>query len=79
MSSGRLDAAITDLQEALRLRPNNDQARRLLSQAYTRAGDKEHALAFAATSANAPENVEADLVGDFFVPQWQMPPEIKNP
>jgi tetratricopeptide (TPR) repeat protein len=79
MSLGRLDAAITELQEALRLRPNNDQARRLLSQAYARAGDKEHALAFAATSANTPENIEADLLGDFFVPQWQMPPEIKNP
>ncbi|HSY30570.1 MAG TPA: tetratricopeptide repeat protein [Verrucomicrobiae bacterium] len=79
MSLGRLDAAITELHEALRLSPNNEQTRRLLSQAYARAGDKEHALAFAATSANAPENVEADLLGDFFVPQWQMPPEIKNP
>jgi tetratricopeptide (TPR) repeat protein len=79
MSSGRLDAAITDLNEALRLSSNNEQARRLLSQAYARTGDKEHALAFATTSASAPENVEADLVGDFFVPQWQMPPEIKNP
>jgi tetratricopeptide (TPR) repeat protein len=79
MISGRLDAAITDLKEALRLSPNNEQAKRLLSQAYTRAGDKKHALAFAATSTNAPENVEADLLGDFFVPQWQMPPEIKNP
>ena len=74
MNSGRLDAAITELQEALRLSPNNEQARRLLSQAYARAGDKEHALAFAAPSVNAPENVEADLLGDFFVPQWQMPP-----
>jgi Flp pilus assembly protein TadD len=78
MISGRLDGAIAELQEALRLRPNDDQARRLLSQAYARAGDKEHALAFAAASANVPENVEADLLGDFFVPQWQMPPEIKN-
>src|ERR1700730_1302651 len=75
MSAGRLDAAITELQETLRLSPNNDQTRRLLSQAYARAGDKEHALAFATTSANAPENVEADLLGDFFVPQWQMPPD----
>ena len=74
MNSGRLDAAITDLKEALRLSPNNNQARRLLSQAYARSGDKEHAAVFAATSANAPENVEADLLGDFFVPQWQMPP-----
>jgi tetratricopeptide (TPR) repeat protein len=73
MSLGRLDAAITELQGALRLSPNNDQARRLLSQAYARAGDKEHALAFAVTSAKAAESVEADLLGDFFVPQWQMP------
>ena len=79
MNSGRLDAAITDLNEALRLNPDNNQARRLLSQVYARSGDKEHAVAFAATSANAPEKVEADLLGDFFVPQWQMPPEIKNP
>jgi len=79
MSLGRLDAAVTELQEALSLSPNNDQAKRLLSQAYARAGDKEHALAFAAASANAPGNVEADLLGDFFVPQWQMRPEIKNP
>jgi superkiller protein 3 len=79
MSLGRLDPAITELRESLRLSPNNDQARRLLSQAYARVGDKEHALAFAATSANARENVDADLLGDFFVPQWQMPPEIKNP
>src|SRR6202166_46241 len=78
MSSGRLDAAITDLKEALRLSPNNDQAKRLLSQAYARVGDKERALAFAAASANAAENVEADLLGDFFVPPWQMPPEIKR-
>jgi len=78
MSAGRLDAAITELQEALRLSPNNDQARRLLSKAYTRAGDKKQAAAFAATSANTPENVEADLLGDFFVPQWQMPPVGKK-
>jgi tetratricopeptide (TPR) repeat protein len=73
MSLGRLDPAIADLKEALRISPNNEPARRLLSQAYARAGDKEHALAFAATSANAAENVDAELLGDFFVPQWQMP------
>jgi len=75
MSAGRLNAAITELQEALRLSPDNDQARRLLSKAYARAGDKKNAAAFAATSANTPQNVEADLLGDFFVPQWQMPPD----
>jgi tetratricopeptide (TPR) repeat protein len=78
MSAGRLDAAISELQEALRLSPNNDQTRRLLSKAYTRAGDKKQAAAFAATSDDTPENVEADLLGDFFVPQWQMPPDGKK-
>ena len=78
MSAGRLDAAISELQEALRLSPNNDQARRLLSKAYTRAGDKKQAAAFAATSDDTPENVEVDLLGDFFVPQWQMPPDGKK-
>ena len=78
MSAGRLDAAISELQEALRLSPNNDQARRLLSKAYTRAGDKKRAAAFAATSADTSEEVEADLLGDFFVPPWQMPPDRKK-
>jgi tetratricopeptide (TPR) repeat protein len=75
MSAGRLDAAIAELQEALGLSPNNNQARRLLSQAYSRAGDKTRAAGFATSSANMPENNEADLLGDFFVPQWQMPPD----
>jgi superkiller protein 3 len=75
MSAGHLNEAITDLHEALRLNPNNDQTRRLLSKAYARAGDKKQAAAFAtATSVYASQNVQADLLGDFFVPQWQMPP-----
>jgi tetratricopeptide (TPR) repeat protein len=75
MGAGHLDAAMTELQEALRLGPNNNQARRLLSKAYARAGDKKRAATLAATSVNTPENVDADLLGDFFFPQWQMPPE----
>jgi tetratricopeptide (TPR) repeat protein len=75
MSVGRLDAAISELQEALRLSLTNDQARRLLSKAYTRAGDKKQAAAFAVTSATISENVDTELLGDFFVPQWKMPPD----
>jgi tetratricopeptide (TPR) repeat protein len=78
MSVGTLDAAISELREALRLSPTNDQARRLLSKAYARAGDKKRAAAFAVTSATNPENVDTDLLGDFFVPQWKMPPDIKK-
>lgn len=78
MSVGRLDAAISELRESLRLSPTNDQARRLLSKAYTRAGDKKQAAAFAVTSANISENVDTELLGDFFVPQWKMPPDAKK-
>jgi tetratricopeptide (TPR) repeat protein len=78
MSAGRLDAAISELREALRLSPTNDQARRVLSKAYARAGDKKQAAAFAVTSATNPENVDTDLLGDFFVPQWKMPPDVKK-
>jgi tetratricopeptide (TPR) repeat protein len=78
MSVGRPDAAISELREALRLSPTNDQARRLLSKAYTRAGDKKQAAAFAVTSANISENVDTELLGDFFVPQWKMPPDAKK-
>jgi tetratricopeptide (TPR) repeat protein len=75
MSVGRLDAAISELRESLRLSPTSDQARRLLSKAYSRAGDKKQAAVFAVASAAIPENVDTELLGDFFVPQWKMPPD----
>ena len=76
---GRLSDAIAELQEALRLSPNNEQSKRLLSKAYSRAGDAKSAAAFAEASPSASANLEGDLLGDFFVPQWQMPPESTRP
>jgi tetratricopeptide (TPR) repeat protein len=75
LALGRVRDAIAELQEALRLSPGNPQAKRLLSQAYRRAGDLKSAAKFAEESANAPLDAEGDLLGDFFVPQWQEPPE----
>ncbi|HEY2351925.1 MAG TPA: tetratricopeptide repeat protein [Candidatus Acidoferrum sp.] len=82
LGSGRVDEAIVQLEEALRLDASNEQAKRLLSKAYTRAGDAKRAAAFAEASNDNPTNtVEGDenLLGDFFVPQWQMPPESPTP
>jgi predicted Zn-dependent protease len=78
---GRVSDAIAELQEALRLRPDNVQAKRLLSKAYGRAGDSKRAAAFAEAKAptNVAGNLEDDLLGDFFVPQWQMPPDGTRP
>jgi tetratricopeptide (TPR) repeat protein len=74
-SLGQVHEAIAELQEALRLDPGNTQAKRLLSQAYRRAGDAKNAARYADASAEAPVVPAGDLMGDFFVPQWQVPPE----
>jgi Flp pilus assembly protein TadD len=71
--------AIAELQEALRLDRGNVQARRLLSQAYRRAGDSKTAAKFAEGSADAPLGPEGDLLGDFFVPHWQGPSDNPRP
>src|SRR6266849_432686 len=75
LALGRVSDAIAELQEALRLSPGNAQAKRLLSQAYRRAGDTKSAAKFADASADAPLVPEGDLLGDFFIPKWQDPPE----
>jgi tetratricopeptide (TPR) repeat protein len=73
-SLGQVNEAIVELQEALRLDPDNRQAKRLLSQAYRRAGDAKTSAKFAEASAENPVVPSRDLIGDFFVPQWQVPP-----
>lgn len=79
LNLGYPQPAILELEDALRLAPENQQAKRLLSKAYGRAGDAKRAAILAGTSANAVPEAESDLVGDFFVPQWQMPPENAKP
>ena len=73
LAMNRVSDAIVELQEALRLNPGHVQARRLLSQAYRRAGDPKSAAKFAEASADAPPDPEGDLLGDFFVPHLQVP------
>ena len=79
LNLGNVLQAITELQEALRLSPENEQAKRLLSKAYNRAGDAKRAASLASGSIDSAAYVEDNLVGDFFVPQWQMPPESTKP
>jgi Flp pilus assembly protein TadD len=79
LALGRVSDAIAELQEALRLSPGNVQAKRLLSQAYRRAGDAKNAVKFATASTNAPVGPEGDLLGDFFVPHWQGPSDNSRP
>jgi len=73
LALGQVDDAIAELQEALRLGPGNVQARRLLSQAYRRTGNTERAEEFAKASSDKSPVPEGDLLGDFFLPQWQIP------
>jgi tetratricopeptide (TPR) repeat protein len=78
LALGRLSDAISELEEALRLHPGNVQARRLLSQAYQRAGDTKRAVKYAETATDPPPAAEGDLLGDFVLPPWQGPPERKR-
>ncbi len=80
LAVGRVNDAIVELEEAqaLHLSPSNVQARRLLSQAYHRAGDAKRAAKYAETSAEAPPATEGDLLGDFVLPEWQVPEESKK-
>ena len=78
LALARLSDAITELEETLRLSPGNVQARRLLSQAYQRAGDTKRAIKYAETATDPPPAAEGDLLGDFVLPQWQEPPERKQ-
>ena len=74
LAHGDVNQAIAELQQTLRLNPGNQQATRLLSQAYRRTGDAKNAAKFAEASAEAPIDAADNLVGDFIVPQWQVPP-----
>jgi len=78
LTLGRINDAIVELEEALHLSPGNVQARRLLSHAYRRAGDAERAAKYADTSTEVPPATEGDLLGDFVLPEWQMPVESKK-
>ena len=74
MTLGHVNEAIPELLEALRLDPGNTQAKRLLSQAYRRAGDAQNAAKYADASAETIAEPANDLIGDFFVPEWRFPP-----
>jgi len=78
LAVGRVNDAIVELQHARHLSPGNLQVQRLLSQAYRRAGDAKRAAQFADTSTEAPPAAEGDLLGDFVLPEWQMPEESKK-
>jgi tetratricopeptide (TPR) repeat protein len=75
LAQGQVHEAIAELQEALRLDPGDRQSMRLLSQAYRRVGDAANAAKFAQASKEDPAAATEDLVGDFIVPEWQVPTE----
>jgi tetratricopeptide (TPR) repeat protein len=78
LALGRVKEAIVELEEALHLSPGNVQAGRLLSQAYQRAGDAQRAAKYADNATEAPPAAEGDLLGDFVLPDWQIPEESKK-
>jgi cellulose synthase operon protein C len=78
LAVGRVNDAIVELEESSRLSPGSVQVRRLLSQAYRRAGDTKRAANYADPSMEPPPAAEGDRLGDFVLPEWQMPEERKK-
>src|SRR5439155_1223976 len=65
LALGQVNDAIAELQETLHLSPGDIQARRLLSQAFRRAGNTKSATEHADASSDTPPPAEGDLLGDF--------------
>lgn len=76
---GHNNEAIAELQKCLQLSPGNVQAKRLLSQAYRRAGDFKAASRYSHETAVKEPAIQNDLLGDFILPEWQSPPERSGP
>jgi len=71
MALGRATDAIAEFQHALRLSPGNVQATRLLAQASRRLGKTATEKVSGEPVGAVLSEEQPDLIGDFFVPQWQ--------
>lgn len=76
LATGDSSAAVSELQKTLALRPEDLQARRLLSQAYMKLGDKGNAAKYATSAVEAAPQQEENFLGDFILPDWLAPPPI---
>ncbi len=76
LATGDASSAVGELQETLALHPEDLQARRLLSQAYMKLGDKENAAKYATSAVEAAPQQEENILGDFILPDWLAPPPV---
>ncbi len=88
--AGKRDEAVPAFQEAIRLNPNSPEAHLELGKTELAVGRVNDAIVelqharhlsaaqFADTSPEAPPAAEGDLLGDFVLPEWQMPEESKK-
>ncbi len=74
LALGQVTDAIAQLEEALHLSPGDLPTRRLLTQARFRLAKTNGAAASTELHAELPVDSEAGGLGDFFMPEWQLPP-----
>lgn len=75
LALGQVTDAIGQLEEAVHLSPDDLPTRRLLTQARFRLTSTKNAPASTQLHAEAVADSQAGGLGDFFVPEWQFPPE----
>jgi tetratricopeptide (TPR) repeat protein len=73
LALGHATEAIEELQRVLQLDPGNMPARRLLSQAYARLGDRENAATYATPAIQTEADPQTSFIGDFLLPDWRQP------
>lgn len=75
LAIGNAKEAVVQLEETLRINPANVQAQHLLIQAKHRAG-QAHPSPIQSETQPLPEQ---NLLGDFILPPWQLPPRSAGP
>ncbi len=76
LALNRVNEAIAQFREVLRLDPANVQAARLLSRAYRRTGETANAAKYAGREGDVEDSpADRTLLGDFIPPDWIIPAE----
>jgi len=74
LTQGHVNEAISALLEGLRLDPGNNSGQATSEPGVSPGRRRKECDEIAESSTESPGEPANDLIGDFFVPDWQVPP-----